>query len=80
MGVFSDGAATGRGFYGWQFHEQDGKRSLSVRKFEGEPFTASIRVKVEIPTDYNRIPRSGGLNYERRAKRYASSRLPGLYS
>ena len=27
------GAATGRGFYGWEFHEQDGKRFLSVRKF-----------------------------------------------
>ena len=50
MGVFSDAAATGRGFYGWEFHEQDGKRYLSVRKFEGEPFTASIRVKVE-PSD-----------------------------
>ncbi len=50
MGVFSEGNATGRGFYGWEFHEQDGKRYLSVRKFEGEPFTASIWVKVE-PTD-----------------------------
>jgi hypothetical protein len=50
MGVFSDNAGTGRGFYGWQFHEQDGKRYLSVRKFEGEPFTACIWVKVE-PTD-----------------------------
>lgn len=46
MGVFSDGASTGRGFYGWEFHEQDGKRFLIVRKFEGEPFTASIRVQV----------------------------------
>jgi len=42
--------ASGRGFYGWQFQEQDGKRYLSVRKFEGEPFTAFIRVRVE-PTD-----------------------------
>jgi hypothetical protein len=55
MGVFSEAAGlnqsgTGRGFYGWEFHEQDGKRCLSVRKFEGEPFIASIRVKVE-PTD-----------------------------
>ena len=55
MGVFSDGAGVsqdkpGSGFYGWEFHEQDGKRCLSVRKFEGEPFIASIRVKVE-PTD-----------------------------
>ena len=50
MGVFSDGAATGRGFYGWEFHEQDGKRYLIVRKFAGEPFSASIRVQVE-PSD-----------------------------
>jgi hypothetical protein len=55
MGVFSDAAGlsqsgTGRGFYGWEFHEQDGKRYLSVRKFEGEPFTGSIRVRVE-PSD-----------------------------
>jgi hypothetical protein len=55
MGVFSEAAGldrqgTGRGFYGWEFQEQDGNRFLSVRKFEGEPFTGSIRVKVE-PTD-----------------------------
>jgi hypothetical protein len=46
MGVFTDGRDTGRGFYGWEFHEQDGKRYLSVRKFEGEPFTASIWTKI----------------------------------
>ena len=50
MGVFSEGQETGRGFYGWQFQEQDGKRYLSVRKFEGDPFTAFIRIRVE-PTD-----------------------------
>ena len=50
MGVFSEGTETGRGFYGWEFQEQDGKRYLSVRKFEGEPFTASIWIRVE-PTD-----------------------------
>ena len=50
MGVFSETASTGRGFYCWQFHEQDGKRYLSVRKFEGEPFAASIWIRVE-PTD-----------------------------
>jgi hypothetical protein len=50
MGLFSEGRDTGRGFYGWQFQEQDGKRYLSVRKFEGEPFTASIWIRVE-PTD-----------------------------
>jgi hypothetical protein len=50
MGVFSDGRDTGRGFYGWEFHEQDGRRYLSVRKFEGEPFTAAIWTKIE-PAD-----------------------------
>ena len=50
MGVFSDGNATGRGFYGWTFQEQDGKRFLSIRKFEGEPFVATLWNKVE-PTD-----------------------------
>jgi hypothetical protein len=50
IGVFSEGAQTGRGFYCWQFQEQDGKRYLSVRKFEGEPFAAAIWTKVE-PTD-----------------------------
>lgn len=50
IGVFSEGDSTGRGFYGWEFHEQDGKRWMVIRKFEGEPFTASIRVKVE-PSD-----------------------------
>lgn len=50
MGVFSEGHSTGRGFYHWQFQEQEGKRYLSVRKFEGEPFTASVWVRVE-PTD-----------------------------
>lgn len=46
IGVFSEGHSTGRGFYAWQFQEQDGKRFLQVRKFEGEPFTASIWVTV----------------------------------
>jgi hypothetical protein len=47
MAIFNDDASTGRGFYGWEFHEQDGKRWMVIRKFEGEPFTAAIRVKVE---------------------------------
>jgi hypothetical protein len=50
MGVFSQGHDTGRGFYAWQFQEQDGKRFLAVRKFQGEPFTANIWIKVE-PAD-----------------------------
>jgi len=50
MGIFSDGHDTGRGFYGWQFQEQDGKRFLNVRKYEAEPFTGSIWIRVE-PND-----------------------------
>jgi hypothetical protein len=33
-------------FYGWQFQEQGGTRFIKVRKYEGEPFTAAIWVKV----------------------------------
>lgn len=50
VGVFSGGAGTGRGFYCWTFQEQDGKRYLSIRKFEGEPFAGSVWTKIE-PTD-----------------------------
>ena len=47
VGVFSSGNTTGRGFYAWQFQEQGGKRFISFRKLEGQPFTASIWTKVE---------------------------------
>lgn len=47
MGVFDEGASTGKGFYGWEFQEQEGKRFMIVRKFEGQPFIASIRVNIE---------------------------------
>ena len=50
MGVFSEGHGTGRGFYAWQFAEQDGKLFLAIRKFQGEPFVANIWIKVE-PAD-----------------------------
>ena len=50
MGVFSQGNTTGRGFYAWQFQEQDGKRFLNIRKYEGEPLAAAIWTKIE-PTD-----------------------------
>ncbi len=50
MGVFHSGNTTGQGFYCWQFQEQDAKRFLSIRKFEGEPFTATLWTAVE-PTD-----------------------------
>jgi hypothetical protein len=50
IGVFRANDPSGRGFYCWQFQEQDAKRFLSVRKFEGEPFAASLWVAVE-PAD-----------------------------
>ena len=42
VGLFTWGSTTGRGFYCWQFQEQDSKRFMSIRKFEGEPFAATI--------------------------------------
>lgn len=47
IGVFSNPNAQGRGFYCWQFQEQDSKRYLSIRKFAGEPFTGTRWVRVE---------------------------------
>lgn len=41
-GLFTWGSTSGRGFYCWQFQEQDSKRFMSIRKFEGEPFNAAI--------------------------------------
>jgi hypothetical protein len=37
-------------FYCWRFQEQGGTRFLNVRKYENEPFTAAVYVKVE-PND-----------------------------
>lgn len=47
IGLFTWGATGGRGFYGWQFQEQDSKRFLSIRKYEGEPFAASIWTQLD---------------------------------
>jgi hypothetical protein len=57
MGVFSGPNATGRGFYCWQFQEQDSNRYLSIRKFQGEPFAAAIWTKLD-PGDIT-VYRSG---------------------
>ena len=50
MGVFHDGQTQGAGFYGWEFIEETGQRYLAIRKREGEPFTASVAVKLN-PAD-----------------------------
>ena len=46
VGAFHDGQAQGAGFYGWEFIEETGIRYLSIRKREGEPFSAGIAVKL----------------------------------
>jgi hypothetical protein len=50
VGVFHDGQTQGAGFYGWEFREETGQRYLAVRKKEGEPFSASVAVKLN-PAD-----------------------------
>ena len=50
MGVFHDGQTQGAGFYGWEFLEESGQRYLAIRKREGEPFSASVAVKLN-PAD-----------------------------
>ena len=50
VGAFHDGQTQGAGFYGWEFREETGNRYMSVRKREGEPFTASVAVKLN-PAD-----------------------------
>ncbi len=57
MGVFGGANAQGRGFYCWQFQEQDSPRFLSIRKFQGEPFLGTIWTKIE-PTNIS-VYRSG---------------------
>jgi len=50
VGVFHDGQTQGTGFYGWEFMEETGQRYMSIRKREGEPFSASVAVKLN-PAD-----------------------------
>jgi hypothetical protein len=50
VGAFHDGQTQGAGFYGWEFIEDTGLRYLSIRKKEGEPFSASVAVKLN-PAD-----------------------------
>lgn len=50
VGVFHDGQQQGAGFYGWEFIEETGGRYLSIRKREGEPFSAAVAVKLN-PAD-----------------------------
>ncbi len=47
LGIFRDTEMQGTGCYAWQFQEQNGDRVLTVRKFEGQPFSASVAKKVD---------------------------------
>ena len=50
VGAFHDGQTQGAGFYAWEFIEETGQRYLAIRKREGEPFSASVAVKLN-PAD-----------------------------
>jgi len=50
IGIFRVPATLGQGFYCWTFQEQDSQRFLSIRKFKGEPFAASLWTRIE-PAD-----------------------------
>jgi len=47
VGIFRFPNSLGQGFYCWTFQEQDSQRFLSIRKFKGEPFAASLWTKIE---------------------------------
>ncbi len=40
--AYRSGQSVPTAYYYWEFQEQDGKRLLTVRKAEGEPFTATM--------------------------------------
>ena len=50
IGLFTSPNGTGRGFYCWLFQEQESKRFLQIRKFEGEPFAGLLWTKLD-PSD-----------------------------
>ena len=44
--LYRDGAPQPTGYYLWEFREDGGNRLLTIRKGEGEPFTASMGARV----------------------------------
>ena len=42
VGYFEDGRGEGEGFYLWNFESDDEKNSISIEKWEGEAFQASV--------------------------------------
>jgi hypothetical protein len=41
-----DGDTDATSFYYWEFQEREEKRLLTVRKFEGEPFTVALHTVI----------------------------------
>ena len=50
VGFFEDGVGEGEGFYVWDFEGDDGKKSLSIEKWEGEAFEVFLTDIVD-PSD-----------------------------
>ena len=46
IAMYRDGQAQPTGYYMWEFREDGGNRLLTIRKGEGEPFTASVAARV----------------------------------
>lgn len=46
VGYFRDGRGDGEGYYSWEFDSEDGKRLLSVEKWEGEPFEGHVARRI----------------------------------
>ncbi len=46
VGIFHDTDLQGTGCYAWNFQEEKGDRFLTIRKFEGQPFAATVSQKV----------------------------------
>jgi hypothetical protein len=42
VSLLREGQARSTGYYLWEFREEGGKRVITIRKGEGEPFTASL--------------------------------------
>jgi hypothetical protein len=42
VGIFHDNELQGTGCYAWHFQEENGDHFLTIRKFEGQPFAATL--------------------------------------
>ncbi len=46
VGIFQDNELQGTGCYAWHFQEETAGHVLTIRKFEGQPFAATVAQKV----------------------------------